>query len=164
MSGVDAEPVDHLLEVSCVYSAVAYEWGSREREPLAVLANADQTGAALLDDLAGTARRTAGFEPRASRPERGVAGEGELALRVEDAYAVVRVRTCWLQEERGLREVGPARERCHLLIADVVGVVDDGERVALGDGGGEHVDLAELMHAANLPRPTQTPDSPGGQV
>nr|GFD56683.1 hypothetical protein [Tanacetum cinerariifolium] len=40
--------------------------------------------------------------------------------------------------------VGPASERGHLRVGQVIGGTDHGQRIALGGGAGKHVDLLEF--------------------
>src|SRR3712207_6774331 len=71
-------------------------------------------------------------------------------FRGEDSQPVVRVRLAGCEQKRGLRQVGPAREPGHLLVAQGVSVVDDRHRVSQGEFAGEHVHLAEPEHAPTL--------------
>lgn len=68
-------------------------------------------------------------------------GERQLPVGCEDPQSVVGRGVGGLQEERRLTQVGPCGERRHRLAGEVVGVVDDGDRVALGEPVGEDVDL-----------------------
>ena len=93
-------------------------------------------------------------------PERRVAGERQLAAGGEDAEPVVGLGARGAQQERRLRQVGPLREQLHPGVVEVVGVVDDRDRVAGERAGAEDVDLAELVrvsHALSVPAPACRP-------
>jgi hypothetical protein len=72
-----------------------------------------------------------------------MAGEGQLLARSEDAHAVVRARLRRRQQERGLGQVGPARDALHRRTVQRVGADHHGQRVALEQARGEHVQLQE---------------------
>ena len=88
--------------------------GRREGEPPGQRADPHQADAALLHDVAGDRRPSRRAEPRMAAAERRVACERQLAARREDAHPVVGRRAVGAQQERGLAEVRPARERLHL--------------------------------------------------
>jgi hypothetical protein len=60
-----------------------------EREAIRRATDGDQAGAAFLDDLVVIARPATGDEPGVAGPQCGVAGEGQLVRRVEDAHRIV---------------------------------------------------------------------------
>ena len=75
--------------------------------------------------------------------ERRMPGEGQLALRREDAHAVVRSGIGRRQQEGGFREVRPARQRGHTRFAQTFGGVDHRERISAERVLREDVDLRE---------------------
>ena len=68
-------------------------------------------------------------------------GEGQLAAGAEDPHSVVGGIVGRCEQEGGLRQVRPFGDLQHLVGADPLGVVHDGERIAGEPGGGEHVEL-----------------------
>ena len=69
-----------------------------------------------------------------------------------DAHAIVGGRSRRAQQERGLGEVGPPGEGGHLVVGEVVGVMDDGERVAQARDRGEDINLGEPVHEVSFAR------------
>ena len=106
---------------------------------------------ALLHHEVALPWRAAGIEPRLTAAERGVTGEGQLSRRGEDAQAIVGVAVRRREQERRLRQVGPAGERC-ISSVERSSPQDDGHWIAEGDGG-ENIDLAETTrgHSGILP-------------
>jgi hypothetical protein len=94
----------------------------------------------------------AGVQPRVAAPQRRVSCEGQLPLQREDADPVIGFRRRRGEEERGLREVEPARDPLHRLGGEIVGVEDDGEGVAGERRLGEHVDQLEAPVHGRPPR------------
>jgi len=107
-----------------------------------------------------------------------VAGERQLVLRREDAHVGVDTVAARTGDERRLGEVELARDRLHLLVADVRRVLEDGQRVARERvvANGEDVDdpIGEV-HAPTLPErhpysgdvtsvPSQPPEPQGHLV
>ena len=76
--------------------------------------------------------------------DRRVPGERQLARRAEDAQAVGRYLAG--QEERGLGEVGPARDVLHLGRVQPFAIEHHRDRIAAEWALGERVDLLELPH------------------
>ena len=77
-----------------------------------------------------------------------MAGEGELALRREDANAIIGAGRPRGQQKGRLTQVGPIRECGHLAIRQRIRADNDGERIAAQRPGCEHVDLlkCEIGH------------------
>src|SRR5262249_11955386 len=71
-------------------------------------------------------------------------GEGELAAGCENAHVVVCVQIRRRQEESRFGEIGPARERGHLLFAQSLGGMHHRERIAAQRICRENIDLREL--------------------
>ena len=74
------------------------------------------------------------------RPDARVPGEGQLGERREDPHPVVGARLGGRAEERRLGEVELEGQRLALLGGQVVGVEDDGQRIARERPRREHVD------------------------
>jgi hypothetical protein len=72
-----------------------------------------ETDAAFLHHDAVLPRNAAGRQPGVAAAQRGMAGEGQFAAGREDAHAVVGTGVGGRQQERGLRQVRPAREVGH---------------------------------------------------
>jgi hypothetical protein len=81
-----------------------------------------------------------------------MAGERQLLARGEDPQPVVRL--VGLQEEGGLRKVGPPGDALHLRGVERLGVDDDRHRVAEERLGSEDIDLleAQSFHGAIIAR------------
>src|SRR5262249_18703326 len=94
-------------------------------------------------------RQAALLDERPGRRDRGMAGHRDLLGRREVAGAEVGHGRA--QDERGLGQVHLARDREHRRGVEVVGVEDDGARVAFERPAREGVDLqqAVLLHAAS---------------
>lgn len=107
----------------------------------------DHPGQAFLDDAFGVVGCAVVFEPGVGGSQGGVPGEGEFAAGGEDPQAVVGLVAGGGQDEGGLRQVGPARDPLHVLLAHAFGVDDDGQGVAPVGFGGEDVDLGEWAGA-----------------
>ena len=142
LRGLQTERCEHGRECRGV-NAVAARRRRCERGERAVAADAHEADAALLNDLPRYPRNTAALHPGVATAERRVSGKRQLAARREDAHAVIGLIRCRSQQEGRIRQIRPARERLHPLVAQAVGVVNDGERVAAQCGAGEHVDLSE---------------------
>ena len=97
------------------------------------------------------ARPRRGTPPASSQacalPSVGWPANGSSPTGGEDPQPVVGGRVGRGEQERRLRQVGPAGERRHLLVRDPVGVVHHRDRVAEQRLAGEDVDLAERAHA-----------------
>ena len=113
----------------------------REGQAAAVAADAHQADAALLHHQRRVARHAAGGQPGVAASERRVAGKRQFAAGREDAHAVVGGRVLRRQQEGGLGQVGPAREGGQRLVAQALGGVHHGQRVALEQHGAEDVEL-----------------------
>jgi hypothetical protein len=127
----------------------------RESEPLLVVLDRDQAGAALLDDEAVTCRRAACGQPGVAGAKRRVAREREFLRGGEDPDAVVGILCGGRQHERGFRKVGPVRDALHLLAGQALGAEDHRDGVALVGKIGEHVNLAERAHDAHAIKPSR---------
>ncbi len=81
-----------------------------------------------------------------------MAGEGQLALRREDAHARRVRRVLRLQHEDRLGQVQLARDRLHLLGVERIGIADDGQRIAAEAAIGEDVERVQRQrHASIIP-------------
>jgi hypothetical protein len=87
----------------------------------------------------------------AQLPRVGVPCEQHLAPGREDAHLVVCLLCRRRHQKRGLGEVGPRRERLHLLLRETFAINHDGEAIASGRHRREHVALneASLAHRAH---------------
>ena len=154
---LDAEHARDLVDERVVDGPRAHERRRREGETVVGAPDRDQAGVALLHDPVVALRHPSGGEPGVARPERRVAGEGQLRHGCEDAQAVVGGRVVRREHERRLGEVHPVREALHLLRVEIRGVEHDRDRVAAVGHGREHIDLPEWsLHAA-----TVAPAGPG---
>jgi hypothetical protein len=79
-------------------------------------------------------------------PERRMPGEWQFPARREDPHPVVRPLVARGQQEGRLRQVRPPGEQPHLVVAQPVGPVHDGDRVAQAGLIGEDIDLPEVSH------------------
>ena len=119
-----------------------------------------QAGWAFLHDHVAPGGRAARLQPGVRGAEGRVPGERKLLHRGEDPHPVVRPLVGRRQQERGLRQVGPAGEQPHLLVGEPVRPVHDRHRVANEWLFGEHVDLSELPVHAVHHRPGPDEDIP----
>ena len=158
--GSSLHRVDHVGDEVRFDRAAAHERRRREREPVAVAAHRDQSGAALLDGDARLLRDAAVGAPRPARAERRMPGERQLAERRPDPDAVVGGVARRRQDERRLRQVRPARDRRHRLVVDPVGVEHDGERIAEERRLAEHVDLDEASRHVAIVDPGSSRRAP----
>jgi len=138
----ESERREDLGDESVVDRTRSAQRGRGEGEPFTIATNRDQPDPALLHDV-GPARRPTRSQPRMGRSERGVAGEGKFATGCEDTQPVVGGGVTRRLDERGLGEVGPARERGHRILGHPIPIDDDGNRVAAQRFRTEHVDLGE---------------------
>jgi len=67
---------------------------------------------------------------RKGRADHRVAGEGQLALRCEDAHAAERLRVAGGDDEGRFGVVHLPRDRLHLVRFELLGVRKDGELIA----------------------------------
>jgi hypothetical protein len=81
-----------------------------------------------------------------------VTGERQLAIRREDAHPVVGAGLARAQQERRLRQIGPAGKALHGFRLDPLGVMHHRNRVAEVGHGGENIDLEEraAWHSSSL--------------
>jgi hypothetical protein len=90
---------------------------------------------ALLQQGAVARLRQAAAHRRPGRADAGVAGEGQLAGRGEDADVVVGAGRAGAQEEHRLGQVQPGGQGLHLLAGERIGVQDGAQWIA-GAGAG----------------------------
>ena len=116
--------------------------GAGYRAAVAQHLGADRAGDLLEDHRRAnrTAEHRASVGERESSTDIGVAGEGELGHRGEDANARGVGRVLGRQDEGLLGVVELARDRLHLLVRQAARVEDDGEGVAAESPVGEDVD------------------------
>jgi hypothetical protein len=124
-------------------------------------ADLDQAGAALLDDHSRLLGDTAGVKPRGTRLECRVASEWLLCLWLEDAHPIVRSGPGRIEEERCFGQVRPTRDCPHFPGRHIVGIIDNGDRVAGEGTSTTDVNLAERVcaHATSPTHAAQTPSS-----
>ena len=72
-----------------------------------------------------------------------MAGEWQFALQREDAHAIIGARQGRRQQEGGLRQVQPARDRLHLFGIEALGIGDHRQRIAGEIVAAEDVDELE---------------------
>ncbi|MOA39554.1 hypothetical protein D3C78_1613440 [compost metagenome] len=102
-----------------------------------------QADAALLNDLFALGYATS-LKPGMASAQGRVPGKRQFLQGGEDSHPIVRPGVLRLQNERGLTEVGPGRERRHALIAQLIGTKHHRQRVALERHGTEDIDLLEI--------------------
>src|SRR5437763_17211626 len=114
-------------------------------DPAALGAQREEPGAALLLELAIARLGNAGADRSVGAADGGMPGEGQLVARRENAQAIVARFA--RREERGLREIGPARNALHVGALQSFAVEHDRDRVAEERPAGKDVDLLEAAHA-----------------
>src|ERR1035441_1713725 len=151
----------HVIGDRVLDRAAAPQRRGCEREARLGLPDRDQPGAAFLHGLPGPGRAAAGFQPGVAGAQGGMSGERQLRGGGEDPDPVVRLACPRRQHERRLRQVRPAREQLHLLIAQAVGAQHDGDGVTKVRSLGEDIHLTELMgHGPEC----RGPSRPGGRA
>ena len=117
---------------------------SRQRPALAMARDADDVADLLLEHdpqvLSGQKIAGAALSDESSRPHRGMAGKGQLALRRENPYARRVDRVPRLKDKNGFRQVELSGDRLHAGVVQPFGVEDHGERIASERRLGEHIE------------------------
>ena len=125
----DAQTVGDRIEMRLGRFTKFRLW-KREKQPLAVDLDVDQTLAALLHQPASRPRLEAAAQHGVRRPDRRMAREPQFPSGREDPQTVVSSLVGRRADERRLREVGPGRDQLHLLARQSVTVENDRDRVA----------------------------------
>ena len=71
-------------------------------------------------------------------------GERQLVQGGEDPHPIIGPRVARFEYERGFAEVGPAGERRHALIAELIGAEHHRQRIALERNAAEDIYLLEI--------------------
>jgi len=159
------ERAGHMIGDRVVDRAAAEQRGEPRTPGPFGLPDRDQPGAAFLHGLAGPGRASAAFQPGVAGAQGGMPGEGQFPGRGEDPDQVVRLGRPGGQHEGGFRQVRPAREQLHLLVAEAVGTKHDRDRVTEVRSLGEDIHLTELMghdSECRCPSPSAVSAGPAG--
>ena len=128
--------------------------GAANARPAAVRRTGISPAAHSWTTTSSAAGDAAGLEPGVARPERRVAGEGQLPPGREDPHPVVGAGLRRREHERRLRQVRPVGDPLHRGVVEPVAVEHDGDRVPAERHLGEHVDLPKPpLHPPSLPAP-----------
>ena len=102
---------------------------------------------------------------RNCRADGRMTGKRQLSARREDADPGAIGGIGRLLDEDGLRQIGFAGDRLHRLVAQVLAVEDDGQRIAGELAVGEHiVDAVAARHIGLLESVIEPPTCPTGET
>ena len=118
------------------------------------MANAHQAGGTLLHDVLPAGFATV-VQPDMTGTQCRVPGKGQLTLRREYPHPVVGFRVGRAQYKGGFAQIGPAGQRRHLCLGQIVRVTDHRQCIALKGFFGEDVDLLKWKCALHGDNPVR---------